>query len=79
MPLLRRIRRRNQRVGVRFYNQLRLTLTFIGPIFALVGFGQVFSLVPLDLGRVLSGLLLILLGVAFSYLRYTVFREKRSS
>lgn len=79
MTLLSKIRRSGPRVGVRFYNHLRLALTIIGPIFILVGFGKVFSLVPLDLERVLSGLLLILLGVAFSYLRYTVFREKRSS
>jgi hypothetical protein len=85
MGLIDRIIEAHGRWGVRAYNQLRLVFTILAPAFIILGIAELFGLGTLyvngetvtGVGRTISSVFDIGLGLSFGYLRVTVFREKR--
>ena len=85
MELFDRIIESHGRSGIRTFNQIRFSLTLIGPIFiifglfGLMGYGAILSNGNVDEGldREISFGNFLAIGIISQILRLTVFKEKR--
>jgi multisubunit Na+/H+ antiporter MnhG subunit len=72
--------------GIRVFNQIRLTLTLIGPLFVisglggLIGFGEFYTNGKVDEGtnHYISSAIFIIIGIISLILRLTIFRDKKT-
>ena len=86
MSFIAKIRKQDRRFGIRLYNQWRICITVLAPLFLVGGVAGIFSAVDMFAERessvspeqIISSAVAILAGLAFAYLRLTVFREKRA-
>ena len=87
MKIINKIIKAHDRSGVIVYNQMRLTLTLLGPGFILAGLlGLLGSDEVRSSGEVVEGMerimieiIFIVLGFLFIYLRLTIFKNKRDT
>lgn len=86
MGILDKIIKDHDRSGVRTYNQLRLSLTLIGPAFiifgilGLMGYGEILSdgRIAEGVDREISYAIFLAIGIISLTLRLAVFKNKRN-
>ena len=87
MELIDKVIAAHGRAGTRAFNQIRFSLTLIGPIFiiigvfGLMGYGTIYSngMVALGIDQDISFAIFILVGIISTILRLAVFKEKRKT
>jgi hypothetical protein len=84
MGLLRDIR--YGKTTIRVYSQMRTGATIGGPLFVLMGIVELFGFgatsfqgkVLTGVGRIVSDVLFVVIGLLLCYLRLTILRDRRS-